>query len=148
VETAPGAPGRRLRTGLDDERGRLRDVDPTILHEIRYRGEHNFIGRPIVGYREPLCILTRPAAEALAPAFDVVVIGAGVMAVLDVTDRSALPCPEGGCYLNMVVDAHNTRKPQGKKGRRNKLIIGEDEPALGVRIAVLNCLAAIDRQYV
>ena len=28
----------------------------------------------------------------------------------------------------MVVDAHSTRKPKGKKGRRNKLIIGEDEP--------------------
>ena len=48
--------------------------------------------------------------------------------VLDVTDGSALPCAEGGCYLNMIVDAHNTRKPKGKKGRRNRLIIGEDEP--------------------
>ena len=48
----------------------LRDVDSRILHEIRYDGEHNFIGRPIVGYREPLCILTRPAAEALSRAQD------------------------------------------------------------------------------
>jgi zinc D-Ala-D-Ala dipeptidase len=43
----------------------LRAVDPTILQEIRYRTPHNFVGEPVDGYREPLCILTRPAAEAL-----------------------------------------------------------------------------------
>ncbi|MBC6463557.1 M15 family metallopeptidase [Actinomadura sp. HBU206391] len=43
----------------------LADVDPTILHDIRYRTNHNFVGRPITGYREPLCILTRQAASAL-----------------------------------------------------------------------------------
>ncbi len=46
----------------------LSDVAPTVLREIRYHGHHNFIGRPIVGYREPLCLLTRDAAEALAEA--------------------------------------------------------------------------------
>ncbi|MEV6108878.1 M15 family metallopeptidase [Streptomyces sp. NPDC051940] len=43
----------------------LSDVDPTILHDIRYLTEHNFIGDPIDGYRQPLCILTAPAAQAL-----------------------------------------------------------------------------------
>jgi D-alanyl-D-alanine dipeptidase len=43
----------------------LSDVDPTILQDIRYATDHNFVGRPIVGYREPLCILTRQAAEGL-----------------------------------------------------------------------------------
>ena len=43
----------------------LSDVDPTILQEIRYYTPHNFTGHPVDGYREPLCILTRPAAEAL-----------------------------------------------------------------------------------
>jgi D-alanyl-D-alanine dipeptidase len=43
----------------------LDDVDPTILHDIRYRTQHNFVGQRIDGYREPLCILTRPAARAL-----------------------------------------------------------------------------------
>jgi D-alanyl-D-alanine dipeptidase len=43
----------------------LSDVDPTIPQEIRYYTDHNFVGRPIVGYQEPLCILTRRAAEAL-----------------------------------------------------------------------------------
>lgn len=44
----------------------LRAVDPTIVQEMRYYGPHNFIGRPIDGYYAPECILTRPAAEALA----------------------------------------------------------------------------------
>jgi zinc D-Ala-D-Ala dipeptidase len=50
----------------------LDEVDPTILHDIRYTTQHNFIGRRIHGYREPLCILTRPAAKALAKAQDAV----------------------------------------------------------------------------
>lgn len=48
----------------------LDEVDPTILHDIRYTTRHNFVGRRIHGYREPLCILTRPAAKALAQAQD------------------------------------------------------------------------------
>jgi D-alanyl-D-alanine dipeptidase len=43
----------------------LSDVDATILQDIRYDTDHNFVGRPIAGYREPLCILTRQAAESL-----------------------------------------------------------------------------------
>ncbi|MFH8801443.1 M15 family metallopeptidase [Streptomyces sp. NPDC017936] len=43
----------------------LRSVDPTILQEMRYFTPHNFVGARIDGYRRPLCILTRPAAQAL-----------------------------------------------------------------------------------
>lgn len=43
----------------------LRDVDPTIIEEIRYYGPHNFVGRRVHGYVEPMCILTRPTAMAL-----------------------------------------------------------------------------------
>lgn len=43
----------------------LRTVDPTIIQEMRYFTPHNFVGEPIDGYRQPLCILTRPAAQAL-----------------------------------------------------------------------------------
>ncbi|GHE77885.1 D-alanyl-D-alanine dipeptidase [Streptomyces longispororuber] len=43
----------------------LRDVDPTILQEMRYVTPHNFVGERIDGYRQPLCILTEPAAKAL-----------------------------------------------------------------------------------
>ncbi|MEW2384354.1 M15 family metallopeptidase [Micromonospora sp. NPDC047707] len=43
----------------------LSDVDDRIRTDIRYATAHNFVGRPLAGYREPLCLLTRPAAEAL-----------------------------------------------------------------------------------
>ncbi|WP_437088740.1 M15 family metallopeptidase [Streptomyces sp. enrichment culture] len=46
----------------------LNSVAPTILEEIRYSTPHNFVGEPIDGYRQPLCILTRPAAQALGKA--------------------------------------------------------------------------------
>ncbi len=46
----------------------LGEVDPTILHDIRYTTQHNFVGRRIHAYRDPICVLTRPAAEALAEA--------------------------------------------------------------------------------
>jgi len=43
----------------------LRSVDPSIIQEIRYFSEHNFIGRPMQGYSAGECILTNKAAEAL-----------------------------------------------------------------------------------
>src|SRR6202051_1514283 len=43
----------------------LRDVDPTIVQDIRYAGSHNFVGRPIRGYLAAECILSAPAAKAL-----------------------------------------------------------------------------------
>lgn len=46
----------------------LSDVDPTILTDIRYATPHNFTGDPVDGYQAPMCILARPAAEALARA--------------------------------------------------------------------------------
>jgi D-alanyl-D-alanine dipeptidase len=44
----------------------LRDIDPTIVQDIRYAGSHNFVGRPITGYLAAECILSVPAANALA----------------------------------------------------------------------------------
>src|SRR5690348_14504458 len=44
----------------------LSKVDPTIVQELRYAGDHNFIGRPIKGYEQAKgCILTQEAAQAL-----------------------------------------------------------------------------------
>ncbi|MFD2764979.1 M15 family metallopeptidase [Micromonospora eburnea] len=43
----------------------LGDVDPGIRADVRYATAHNFVGRPIAGYPEPRCLLTRRAAEAL-----------------------------------------------------------------------------------
>jgi D-alanyl-D-alanine dipeptidase len=41
-------------------------VVPGLVVEMRYAGSHNFVGRPIDGYEAPHCLLTRPAADALA----------------------------------------------------------------------------------
>ena len=46
----------------------LRDIEPTIIEEMRYLTPHNLTGDPVDGYIAPLCILTRPAAEALSRA--------------------------------------------------------------------------------
>jgi D-alanyl-D-alanine dipeptidase len=46
----------------------LRDIDPTIVQDIRYAGSHNFVGRPINGYLAAECILTAQAANALETA--------------------------------------------------------------------------------
>ena len=43
----------------------LRDVDPTILQDMRYAGTDNFTGRAVNGYDAPECVLVREAAEGL-----------------------------------------------------------------------------------
>jgi zinc D-Ala-D-Ala dipeptidase len=43
----------------------LSDVDATIEQDIRYFSEHNFLGRQVNGYLEPICVLPRATAEAL-----------------------------------------------------------------------------------
>jgi len=39
---------------------------PTIAVSMRYAGARNFVGRPVRGYRAPRCLLSAPAAQALA----------------------------------------------------------------------------------
>ena len=41
-------------------------IVPGLVADIRYAGSHNFVGRPINGYRARRCLLTQPAANALA----------------------------------------------------------------------------------
>jgi D-alanyl-D-alanine dipeptidase len=43
----------------------LRDIDPTIVQDIRYADNRNFIGRPLAGYHAAECILERHTALAL-----------------------------------------------------------------------------------
>jgi zinc D-Ala-D-Ala dipeptidase len=43
----------------------LRDVDPTIIQDIRYATANNFVGRRLRGYEARECIVTRNAAAAL-----------------------------------------------------------------------------------
>lgn len=44
----------------------LRNVDPSIIQEMRYAQYHNFVGRPIAGYHAEECILTKQTAYALS----------------------------------------------------------------------------------
>jgi zinc D-Ala-D-Ala dipeptidase len=46
----------------------LSQVDSSIAQDMRYAGRDNFMGRKVVGYEAPACILTRPTAQALARA--------------------------------------------------------------------------------
>ena len=46
----------------------LRTVAPTIIQEMRYVTPHNFMGEAVTGYRQPVCLVTRPTAEALRTA--------------------------------------------------------------------------------
>jgi D-alanyl-D-alanine dipeptidase len=43
----------------------IRALVPDMQLDIRYAGNHNFVGRPIDGYEAPRCYLLRPVAEAL-----------------------------------------------------------------------------------
>ncbi|MBM0277549.1 M15 family metallopeptidase [Micromonospora sp. STR1s_6] len=61
----------------------LTDLDPRIHADIRYATLHNFVGRPIAGYREPLCLLTRQAAEALRRVQDAALAGGHSLKVYD-----------------------------------------------------------------
>ena len=45
---------------------RLDEAIPTIIVDMRYFGDHNFIGSRIDGYNAPVAYLTKDAAEALA----------------------------------------------------------------------------------
>lgn len=60
-----GLPVQVLASALPRGFVYLRDVDPTIVQDIRYAGSHNFVGRPIKGYLAPECILSTSAANAL-----------------------------------------------------------------------------------
>lgn len=53
----PARPG-----GFTDARATI----PDLVVDMRYAGRENFVGRPIDGYAAPVCILSRPAADALA----------------------------------------------------------------------------------
>jgi zinc D-Ala-D-Ala dipeptidase len=43
----------------------LRDIDPTIVHDIRYAGSNNFVGRPLRGYEAAECVVKREVGLAL-----------------------------------------------------------------------------------
>ncbi|BCI54771.1 D-alanyl-D-alanine dipeptidase [Mycolicibacterium litorale] len=64
VVTAPVA-SAQPETVVPPDVVSLSEIDPSILLDIPYLTPHNFTGDPVDGYQAPLCLLTRPAAEAL-----------------------------------------------------------------------------------
>ncbi|WP_370970406.1 M15 family metallopeptidase [Amycolatopsis sp. cg9] len=46
----------------------LSDAAPSILQDIRYATQHDFVGRRVDGYLAPSCIVTRQAADGLRKA--------------------------------------------------------------------------------
>lgn len=44
----------------------LKEIDPSIIQDVKYFTDDNFIGRPIKGYEAAECILTQEAAQALS----------------------------------------------------------------------------------
>lgn len=52
--------------GLPEGFVRLAGTDPSIVQEMRYAGDHNFVGSPIDGYDAAECWVTTPTAEALS----------------------------------------------------------------------------------
>ncbi|MFF4321709.1 M15 family metallopeptidase [Streptomyces sp. NPDC001568] len=67
--SAAGRAGTAGATGTAAGPGRgfvaLRDVDPSVVEDIRYAGSRNFTGAVVDGYEEPVCLVARPVAEAL-----------------------------------------------------------------------------------
>src|SRR6201996_9058615 len=43
----------------------LRDIDPTIIQDIRYATSNNFVGHPVAGYRAGECVVKREVAFRL-----------------------------------------------------------------------------------
>lgn len=60
---APGGPGGRASFAVGFVA--VAEVDASIGQEMRYATPHNFTGAVVDGYDEPVCLLARPAAEAL-----------------------------------------------------------------------------------
>src|SRR4029079_5436532 len=44
----------------------LRDVDPSILQDMRYASANNFTGRRLAGYEAGECVVKREVAQALS----------------------------------------------------------------------------------
>jgi zinc D-Ala-D-Ala dipeptidase len=64
-----GAGGRAsTQRDLPDGFVDVADVAPDVVVDARYAGSDNFMGRPARGYGAARCLLTKPAARALAAA--------------------------------------------------------------------------------
>jgi zinc D-Ala-D-Ala dipeptidase len=60
------APAAERRAGFVD----VKTMIPDLIVEMRYATAHNFVGRPIPGYKAARCLLTREAGQALKDVAD------------------------------------------------------------------------------
>ena len=59
------APAAAARDALPAGLVYLRDIDASIVQDMRYAGADNFVGHPLPGYRAAECVLRRDVANAL-----------------------------------------------------------------------------------
>ncbi len=62
-----GLPGAAMGQGLPGGFVYLRDLDPSIVQDMRYATANNFVGRVLAGYEAGECIVTRKVGVALKP---------------------------------------------------------------------------------
>jgi D-alanyl-D-alanine dipeptidase len=62
--TAPACPASERERKLPEPLVYLRDVDASILQDMRYAGPDNFTGKRVPGYLAAECVLLREVAEA------------------------------------------------------------------------------------
>jgi D-alanyl-D-alanine dipeptidase len=86
----------------------LRDVDPTVVQEMRYAGPDNFVGRIVDGYEAGECILLKAAAEGLKQA----------QALLK---RQRLSLKVYDCYRPARAVAHFARWAEDASDQRTKV---------------------------
>ncbi|MFH0518654.1 M15 family metallopeptidase [Streptomyces sp. M41] len=61
----------------------LSDFDPAIRQDLRYATSENFVGMPLDGYQDGVCLLTLPAARALSRAHRLLARNGYGLTVLD-----------------------------------------------------------------
>jgi zinc D-Ala-D-Ala dipeptidase len=57
--------GSAAAQALSGDLVHLRDLDPSIIQDIRYAGSNNFMGRPMAGYGAAECVVKRSVGLAL-----------------------------------------------------------------------------------
>jgi D-alanyl-D-alanine dipeptidase len=63
--TAIGSAGTARAEGLPGGFVYLRDIDASIIQDIRYAGSNNFVGRPLAGYGAAECVVKREVGARL-----------------------------------------------------------------------------------
>jgi zinc D-Ala-D-Ala dipeptidase len=101
----------------------LRDIDPTIIQDIRYAGSNNFVGRPLAGYDAAECVVKRSVGLALKSAQQELAVQKLSLKILDCYRPSR-------AVHDMVVWAQNGRETPAEQ-RYNPNFSKSDQFRLG-----------------